>query len=155
MKRSIQIFVCLALFWAAPSSARASLLDWFLSKSADWRFVQSTGGMQILSPNVTDGKVYLPVLYDASGLSQITCKPTAVNSGLVVEKITVKRAGTNIILHVKVCMRKDQGSTEGSGSVHYADLSGIPNGTYQIFYGHTDDPAKILGQIKIQQPQKP
>ena len=150
MKRSISSIVAIFLFWAAPTPSHAGLLDWFLSHNANWKFVQSTGGLRILKPQFTGGKLLLPILYDASGLSEITCKPTALNSGIVVDKIKASRIGTNIVLQVTTCLRKDMGSTEGAGRFHYADLSGIPAGTYQIFYGRTNDPTAILGQIRIE-----
>ena len=60
-----------------------------------------------------------------------------------------RRSGTNIVIRVTTCLRKDMGSTEGTGRYHYADLSGIPPGAYQIFYGRENDPVAILGQIII------
>jgi hypothetical protein len=147
MKRSIQGAIAVLLLWAAP--AHAGLLDWFVSRSADWNFIQSTGGIRILTPVTVGGKLLLPVLYDASGMSNITCEPTAVHTGVVVDKIKVSQSGTNIVIRVTTCLRKDMGSTVGEGRYHYADLSGIPPGSYQIFYGRADDPTAVLGQIVI------
>jgi hypothetical protein len=149
MKRSILSAVAILILWGAPMPARADVLDWFLPHSADWKFIQSTGGLRILPPQIIDGKMLLPVLYDASGLSQITCKPSALNSGIVVDKIKVRRSSDVLVIRVSTCLRKDMGSTEGAGHIHYADLSGIPPGTYQVFYGRANDPYTILGQIDI------
>jgi hypothetical protein len=82
-------------------------------------------------------------------MSNITCEPAVVHSDFVVDKIKVSRDGANIVIRVTTCLRKDMGSTVGEGRYHYADLSGIPPGTYQIFYGSADDPAAVLGQIVI------
>ncbi len=149
MRRSITGALAVFILWANPMPASAGLLDWFIPHSADWKFIQATGGIQVLTPKLTGGKMLLPVLYDASGLSEITCKPSALNSGIVVDKIKVSRSGSSIILRVTTCLRKDMGSTEGAGRIHYADLSGIPAGTYLIFYGRANDPAAVLGQIEI------
>ena len=149
MKRSIQAVIAIFILWAAPVPARAGLFDWFVSKSADWNFIQSTGGIRILTPVTIGGKLLLPVLYDASGMSNITCEPTAVHTGVVVDKIKVSQSGTNIVIRVTTCLRKDMGSTVGEGRYHYADLSGIPPGSYQIFYDRADDSATVLGQIVI------
>ena len=149
MRRSITGALALFFLWAHPMPASAGLLDWFIPHNADWKFIQSTGGIQILTPKLTDGKMLLPVLYDASGLSEVTCKPTALNSGIVVDRIKVNRIGTSIVLRVTTCLRKDMGSTEGEGRIHYADLSGIPAGTYLICYGRANDPATVLGRIEI------
>jgi hypothetical protein len=149
MKRSITGAFALFVLWANPVPASAGPLDWFLPHTADWKFIQSTGGMQILTPKLTGGRMILPVLYDASGQTEITCKPSALNSSIVVDKIKVSRSGSSIILRVTTCLRKDMGSTEGAGSIHYADLSGIPAGAYMIFYGRAGDPSTVLGQIEI------
>jgi hypothetical protein len=149
MKRSIQGVIAVLILWAAPVPARAGLLDWFVSQSADWKTIQSTGGIRVLTPVTIGGKLLLPVLYDASGMSNITCEPTVVHTGVVVDKIKVSQSGTNIVIRVTTCLRKDMGSTVGDGRYHYADLSGIPPGSYQIFYGRADDPAAVLGQIVI------
>ena len=149
MKRLILSASALVLFWSAATPSSAGVLDWFFPKNADWNFIRATGGLAILNPQVSDGKVVLPVLYDASGTTAVTCRPTRVASGLVVDSVKVVRDGPNLVLRLKTCMRKDVGSTEGAGRVHYADLSGIPKGTYPIFYGRANDPAAALGQIQI------
>jgi hypothetical protein len=149
MNRSILRAAIFLLLWAAPAPSQAGILDWFLPRTADWNFIQATGGMTVLNLEVSEGKTVLPVLYDASGMSEVTRKPTRLNSGLVVHSIKVTHKGTNLVLVIKTCLRKDLGSTEGAGRVHYADLSGIPKGTYQIFYGRANDPAAVLGQIQI------
>jgi len=149
MRRSITGALVLFILWANPMPVSAGLLDWWVPHKADWKFIQSTGGIQVLTPKLTDGKMLLPVLYDASGMSEITCKPSVANTGIVVDRIKVSRSGHSIVLRVTTCMRKDMGSTEGTGRIHYADLSGIPAGTYLIFYGRADDPSTVLGQIEI------
>ena len=61
---------------ATSGPAGAGPTEWFLAHRADWEFVQGTGGIRILKPKQVIGRVLLPVLYDASGSSAITCKPT-------------------------------------------------------------------------------
>jgi hypothetical protein len=149
MNRRIVIASCLIVFWGAPIQCHAGVLDWFFPTTADWKFIQSTGGMAILKPEFSEGKKVLPILYDASGMSEITGKPTRLNSGLVVHSIKITRKGTTLIVSLKTCLRKDLGSTEGAGRVHYADLSKIPKGAYQIVYGKENDPATVLGEILV------
>lgn len=142
MKAFLSIFMALML----ASVSQASLLGWLTSETRDWQFVVATGGIRIGSPIEKDGKRLLPVEYDASGLTTVTCKPTTMNSGVAVRKITVAREGKAIVLKVVTQIAE---KTNATGSRHYADLSGIPPGTYEVFYGMAGDSEKRLGQIEI------
>ena len=150
MKRStLRVLFMLGLSVVAASQARAWLTDWFLSRPADWTFIQETGGIRILPPREIGGKRVLPVVYDASGRTEVTRRPVRTNSVLVVDRIRVRRSGHVLVVGVLTSLRKDTGSTEGMGQLHYADLSGVPGGTYDVFYGRADDPAAQLGRVQI------
>ena len=144
---AVLLSLCCTALSVAP--AEAGFIDWFLPHRADWKFVQSTGGIRILPPERANGKVRLPIMYDASGSSQITCKPSAENTGLIVDKIKVKRERSHLVIRVLTLPVKDTGSTEGMGRLHYADLTDLPPGTYDVYYANADDPAAWLGQIEL------
>jgi hypothetical protein len=127
-------------------TANAGIIGWATSESRDWQFIQKTGGIRIGLPINRDGKFVLPVEYDVSGLSSITCKPSLQNSGLAVRKIGLDRKDKYIVLQVYTQVDEN---TNNKGSMHYVDLSGIPTGSYEVFYAIAGDPEKRLGQIEI------
>ena len=148
-RRCCAILTGIILCASSIAPLRAGITDWFLPHRADWHFIQSTGGIRILPPEFMGGKVRLPVLYDASGVSQITCRPSVRNTGLVVDEIKVKREKSRLVLRIFTSPVKDCGSTEGAGQLHYADLAGLPPGVYDVYYSAAGDPAAWLGQIEL------
>ena len=133
----------------APGTAHAGVLNWFFAHRQNWQAIQSTGGLKILPPKTSDGRRLLPVVYDASGTCTVTCKPTTINSGLIVDKIKAKRSGENIVLELYTMPVKDAGSTEGTGQMHHVDISSIPPGNYTVFYGKPDEAGQRLGSVEI------
>ncbi len=127
-------------------TVNAGIIGWATSESRDWQFIQKTGGIRIGLPIDRDGKFVLPVKYDVSGLSSITCKPTLQNSGLAVRKIELSRKDNYLVLQVYTQVVEN---TNNKDSVHYVDLSGIPTGSYEVFYEIAGDQEKLLGQIEI------
>jgi hypothetical protein len=128
------------------SVSSAGVIGWFTSTARDWIFIQATGGVRIAAPLVKDGKNVLPVEYCVQGTTAVTCKPTALNSGLAVRRVEAKKAGKKIIICVVTQVVEKQSDT---GLVHYADLTDIPAGVYDVFYESADDTSKRLGQIVI------
>jgi len=145
----LAVFLSLCVAAVCPEQARASFTAWFLAHKADWDFIQSTGGIRVLKPEEAGGRIRLPVLYDASGSTATTCKPTAANTGLVVDKIKVRREAARLVIRILTLPVKDSGSTEGTGQLHYADLTGFPPGIYDVYYARADDRSTWLGQIEL------
>jgi hypothetical protein len=102
--------------------------------------------MRSSSPIEKDGKRVLPVEYDVTGLSTITCKPTLTNSGLAVRRIDVERLYAVLVIRV-VTQIVEVGTA--SGRMHYADRGDIPKGAYEIYYEDAGDAARRLGKIDI------
>lgn len=143
MKKNLIIFALLAM----STSLNAGVLGWSTSTVRDWDFIQRTGGIRIAAPVRKEGQTLLPVTYDVSGLTTVTHRPTLVNSGLAVRKIEARHSGEQILIRV-VTQVFAQGAEVGP--THYADLSGIPAGKYQVWY-ETDGAGRTkLGEIDLQ-----
>lgn len=127
-------------------TSAAGLVGWFTSETRDWEFVQQTGGLRIGAPIEKEGRRVLPVEYDVRGLTIVTRKPTTMNSGLAVRRIEVVAKGGHIVLQV-VTQVFEKNSV--AGPLHYADLSGVPAGSFEVFYGVAGDAEKRLGRIEI------
>jgi hypothetical protein len=129
------------------TDASAGIAGWFTSEVRDWQFVQQTGGMRVGAPIEKDGKKMLPIEYDVSGLTTVTCKPTTMNSGLAVRRIeaAVKDGKIVIRLFTQVVEKASI-----NGPKHFSGLSGIPRGVYDVYYEIADDPGKRLGRIEIE-----
>jgi hypothetical protein len=137
--------IILTLITLATQS-HAGIIGWFTSKGRDWQFVQQTGGMRIGDPIDRYGKKVLPVEYDVSGLTTVTCKPTTMNSGLAVRKIKAKKKDKQIVLRVFTQLVE---KSSINGSHHFVDLTGIPAGSYEVYYETAGAKEKLLGQIEI------
>jgi hypothetical protein len=141
-----RVLAASALFVVLAAASHAGLIGWMTSRPQNWKSVQEAGGIRIGAPTEKDGRKVLPVEYDISGLTAVTRKPTVINSGLVVRKIELKRQGAQIILRVVSQLVEEHPKT---AKVHYADLSEIPAGTYEVYYEDARDPAKQLGRIEV------
>lgn len=139
--------VLVLLFLVATPDARAGLVGWLTSSTCSWNTVQQTGGIRIGEPLEKDGRLVLPVEYDASGVTGVTRHPTRINSGLVVRKISTSRIGNGRIIIRVVTQVAEKNSDPGR--MHYADLEDFPPGAYSVYYGDADDPAKLLGKIRV------
>jgi hypothetical protein len=132
MKSLFAVLVSLML----ATAAHAGVVGWLTSETRDWQFIQQSGGViQIHPPIEKDGTRVLPVDYWPK-----------FNSGLAVRKIKLRRQGAQIVIRV-VTQVVEEGSD--TGRVHYVDLTGIPAGSYQVFYETAGDPAKFLGRFEI------
>ena len=131
------------LFFASQSYA--GIIGWLTSEPRDWQFIQSVGGIDIDPVIQKSGKPMLPVTFDVSGLSTVTCKPTTMNSGLVFYKFDVKHSDGNITIRVVTSVP----DTTKDTLIHYLDLSEIRKGAYQVYYETAGDSEKRLGAIEI------
>ena len=135
-------------FWLAlAASAHAGLAGWLTSTVRRWDFIQETGGIRISEPIELEGKLVLPVEYDASGTSGITHRPTRLNSGLAVRHVKASRTAHGRIVIRIVTQIVEQDSD--TGRIHYANLDDFTPGTYAVYYGDADDSEKFLGRIRV------
>jgi hypothetical protein len=142
MKTLLALMIALAV----STIASAGIFGLFTSETRDWQFVQQTGGMQIGAPIEKDGKKMLPIDYDVSGQTTITRKPTTANSGLAVRRIDAVGEDGKIVIRVITQVVE---KTSVTASKHFADLSRIPLGSYEVYYETVGDSEKRLGRIEI------
>lgn len=146
MDTLLKFFVVL-LFLAGGSNAQAGLAGWLTSSTCNWTTIQQTGGIRIGEPLEKDGRLVLPVEYDASGVVGVTQHPERINSGLVVRKIESSLSGNGRIVVRVVTQVAEKNSKPGR--MHYADLDDFPPGAYSVYYGDANDAAKFLGRIRV------
>lgn len=137
----------------APRSSRRRvllaavlLLGACVGEHRDWAFVQSVGGMALGAPYRTaKGVVMLPVRVDVSGTKAITTKPTALNSGLGIREIRVRRDGNTVRLALVTTPARESATSAGEVA-----LGNLEVGLYTVQYaepnGHTVD----LGAIRVE-----
>jgi hypothetical protein len=143
MKNRILIALVTAIL-VCGGSANAGLGYWYYGES--WKFMESVGGVAIGSPSRNQqGNVYLPVRCDVSGLTEITKKPTAINSALTVNSIKKKVKEQKIYISVKTGLTSKNDSCMCSG----VDLGDIPAGKYDVFYYGSDREEHSLGSFTV------
>lgn len=143
MKKAALVLIALALATSAP----AGVLGWLTASSRMWEFIQKSGGIKVADPVVKHGKLVLPVEYDASGSRAITRPPSGANSGLVVRSVQARlKADHQIVIWVVTQVVEKDSPT---GWLHYAELKGVPPGTYTVYYADAGDPEKFLGQVAV------
>jgi hypothetical protein len=145
-EEKMKTFLTLSIALLFATCASAGIAGLLTSETRSWQFVQQTGGMRIGAPIEKDGKKRLPIDYDVSGLTTITCKPTTMNSGLAVRRIEAVGKDGKIVIRVTTQVIEKKSTT---GSKHFADLSGFPRGSYDVYYEIAGDPEKFLGRIEI------
>lgn len=129
------------------ANVEAGLVGWLTSSARSWRFIQQTGGIRISEPVERDGKLVLPVEYDATGITGVTTRPTRVNSGLVVRKVqSNKTSSREIVIRIVTQVAEHDSET---GRFHYADLDDFSSGAYNVYYEDAGDPEKFLGRIRV------
>ncbi len=139
-----------SLFFAAFVLATAlsgGILEWLTSEVCDWEFIQKSGGIRVAQPVVRDGERLLPVTYDISGLSEVTRKPTSINSGLVVSKVEAVHVRDVIVIRV---IRQVADKAKQAGPDHFAKITQIESGTYAVFYGNAGNEETYLGEVRIE-----
>jgi hypothetical protein len=120
-------------------------------RPVDWQSVQNAGGIRIGTPEIKEGQTLLPVECDLSGLHEITTPPTQINSALVVQSVNAQRKGAVILLQVNARLidpTTEQTKADNS-RIHYADLTGIPAGIYEVYYERAGVEGQHLGRITL------
>ena len=147
MRSLKEIFAVLAVMLALVSQAQAGFAGWLTSRACSWNYVQDNGGVRISEPVQRDGKLVLPVEYDASGVIGVTHHATQINSGLVVRKVQSTQSGEGRIV-IKIYTQVAEQNSD-SGRMHYANLDDFPPGAYMVYYEDSSDPEKKLGRIQV------
>jgi hypothetical protein len=146
MSTAIKFLFALTLF-ATGSTAQAGLVGWLTSSTCSWDSVQKTGGIRIGEPLEKDGRLVLPVEYDATGVTGITRRSLQINSALVLRKIESSQSGTGrIVIRVVTQIAEND---RASGRMHYADLDDFPPGAYSVYDGDANDADRFLGRIRV------
>ena len=143
---AIVLLSCLCLV----DSAQAGFLDWFYGQS--WDFMESVGGISTGNPYRTSkGTIYLPINCDVSGLTEITRKPTLMNSALVVDAVTAKVRKNEILISVETGLVRKNSTCRCEG----VDLRNIPAGQYDVLYYGSDRQKHKIGTALVPQSQAP
>jgi hypothetical protein len=116
-----------------------------LEQGKDWTFVQSVGGLSLGVPVYRNSEWSLPVKADVSGATEITIKPTAINSGLACKKIRAHVRGNRIYLSL-VAGLAGSGTTARCPA---SELGKLPQGRYEVFYENPDQTSLVIGKIDI------
>lgn len=142
MKNLILLALVAAIFLGG-GSAIAGLGDWIYGES--WKFMEAVGGVVIGQPSRKPQSVYLPVRCDVSGLTEITKKPTTINSALSVKTINTKIEEQKIYISVKTGLVSKNVTCMCSG----VDLGDIPAGNYEVVYYGSDREQHSLGFVIV------
>jgi hypothetical protein len=137
---------CLCL----SNPAQAGFLDWFYGES--WNFMEAVGGISIgTAYRTSQGTVYLPINCDVSGLTEITKKPTLINSAIVVDALTAKVRKNEIMISVETGLAKSNSKCTCDG----VDLGDVPAGQYEVLYYSSDREKHKIGTAIVPQSRAP
>lgn len=142
MKNRI-LLALVAVFFLGGSSASAGLGDWFYGEP--WKFIEAVGGIAIGQPLRKPQNVYLPIRCDVSGLTEITKRPTTINSALSVKAIKTKIEEQKIYISLKTGLVSKNGTCMCSG----VDLGDLPAGNYEVIYYGSDREEHSLGSVIV------
>jgi len=107
--------------------------------------MEAVGGVAIGQPSRKPQSVYLPVRCDVSGLSEITKKPTTINSTLSVKSIKTKIDEQKIYISIKTgLVSKDE-----TCMCSDIDLGDIPAGNYEVIYYGSGREQHSLGSVIV------
>ena len=114
----------------------------------DWTFMQAVGGIRVGDPQSVSRDTWtLPIECDVSGLTEVTTKPTGINSALVVKDIKTQTRQDKILVWVVVCVVTDK-YTES----HWAksiQLKGVKEGKYSVQYLNPDGSTVGIRTIEL------
>jgi hypothetical protein len=117
------------------------------SDTRDWDYIKRTGGLRIAEPVTRDGKLFLPVEYDASGTKGAVEPPEITNTGLAVRKVDVRQKKVKYLV-VRI-ITEPAGKGRETERMHYGRLPDLSPGTYEVYYETPGDPEKYLGNVEI------
>lgn len=129
-------FIVLVMLVAASCSSRVTF-----AQARDWAFVQSVGGLAVEQPFRQDGRWFLPVRCDVSGIQAVTAKPSVLNSGIGCS--TVARVeGRAILLRVETRL-------VSPAKCPPVDLGASLNGRYTVFYASSPKERVKISEVNI------
>ena len=120
---------------------------WATRRREDWQLVQSVGGIAVGTPyRSDDGRVFLPIDFDVSGLRAITTQPTTMNSGMMCAAPLVDVGPQVISITVRTELADKGGYGPGCPD---ADLGDLAAGRYAVVYASPDGSEHPLGTIDV------
>ena len=117
----------------------------YTAELQSWGFVQSVGGIAIYEPYKEQDIYYLPIKVDASGLQEITHKPTMLNSALMCSRTGHLIVGNEIYISIYTSVINETVSTNCKS----IPLLGVKKGEYSVYYSTEIDGKHLLGNITI------
>jgi hypothetical protein len=146
ISQRILALVCICL--TAPTVVAGGDSYLATSRAVDWAFMQSVGGIKV-GEQIGSGKGnrFLPLVCDVSGLTIVTRKPTAMNSGLVVAKILYQVNGRE--LRVSAAVNNPAGSARNSQCAGVT-IEGAEKGTYKVLYIDPDNSVHSVGEVTFE-----
>ena len=117
------------------------------SRVVDWDFVQKVGGIAVEEPvDEGDGKWRMRVQFDPSGLTQITRKPEALNSALLLYGFEAKVEGDAVFVEALLGLPSNRKRERVDGVI----LPQLENGKeYRVYYGDSIAVERLIGEFKI------
>jgi hypothetical protein len=112
----------------------------------EWKFVQAIGGISIGVPIRSETGWLLPVRADVSGFTQITTKPTLLNSSLICERSLVSVERTNIYITLVTGLVR----SPYTAACPSATLGRIASGNYRVYYRGPDEQPEYLGEAQLE-----
>jgi len=128
-------FIFLSLLIALPAHAA----------EREWSFVQAVGGISIGMPKRELKGWILPIHADVSGLTQVTIKPTILNSGLACERVAVRIDHFSIYIAIVTGLVRQPYTSLCPA----ANLGAVNHGSYRVFYRGPHEPEVFLTEINI------
>ena len=125
------------LLLAGVASASAAPLD--------WSSVQSVGGIAVSDPTPIERGWLLPVSANVSGLTQVTTKPTALNSSLVCLRTAATIQGNGVFLTVHTSLSQNGVSQRCPP----AQLGRPKAGKYKVYYRVPNEEAHFLREVTV------
>ena len=110
-----------------------------------WSAIQSVGGIAAGDPTSTESGWTLPVFANASGLVQVTTKPTALNSGVVCTRTTAAVQSNSVFLTVQTSLPQEGMSAQCPP----AQLGPINPGQYKVYYRGPNEEPHFLREVMV------
>ncbi len=141
MKKTLAVLVLVPFLMGC-----ASCVSWMTSRGQSWEEMQAVGGLRVDDPATQpDGRIFLPVLCNVSGLETITVKPTMMNSALVVRKIDGRVRGGKIQIQVVTGLIDHRHTTRPKGVA----LGRLKKGVYPVEYRNPDGRTVAVRNVEI------
>jgi len=111
----------------------------------DWRFIKSVGGIKIDDPFMTNDGWYLPIKCDISGTTEITNKPTTLNSALECSKIKYSKSDSAIYVTIYKGLI---GAKSNDCRCRAVNIGKLKASKYKVYYKF-DNENHLIGDFDI------